>query len=88
MGIIWMIIIGAIVGLLARALMPGQQSMGWIGTILLGIVGSFVGGFLSTLVGSNGSVADLHPAGFLWSLIGALIVLGVVVFAGRRRGAV
>ncbi len=49
MGIISMIIVGLIAGLLARAIMPGDDPMGWIATILLGIVGSFVGGFLASM---------------------------------------
>jgi uncharacterized membrane protein YeaQ/YmgE (transglycosylase-associated protein family) len=87
MGIVTMIIVGLVAGLLARAIMPGNDAMGWVSTILLGIVGSFVGGFLaSVLLGDRtGSTSDLHPTGIFGSVIGALIVLGIWHFARRRR---
>jgi uncharacterized membrane protein YeaQ/YmgE (transglycosylase-associated protein family) len=87
MGIVTMIIVGLIAGLLARAIMPGKDPMGWIATILLGIVGSFVGGFLGSLVfgdtSSGGS--DIHPTGIAGSVIGALIVLAIYHLVSRRR---
>ena len=82
MGIITMIVIGLIAGLIARAIVPGRQSMGVLATMLLGIVGSFVGGLLGSLFSSNGSLVDLRPSGLLWSIIGVLLLVG---FAGRRR---
>lgn len=85
MGIITMIVIGLIAGLIARAIVPGRQSMGVLATMLLGIVGSFVGGLLGSLFSSNGSLVDLRPSGLLWSIIGAIVVLLLVGFAGRRR---
>jgi len=80
-----MIVIGLVAGLIARAIIPGRQSMGVLGTILLGIVGSFVGGLLDSLFSSNGSLIDLRPSGLLWSITGAVVVLLLVGFAGRRR---
>jgi uncharacterized membrane protein YeaQ/YmgE (transglycosylase-associated protein family) len=86
MGIITMLIVGLIAGLLARAIMPGNDSMGWIATIVLGIVGSFVGGFLASLVfHDTGGVSDFHPTGIVGSVIGALVVLGIWHFARQRR---
>lgn len=85
MGILTMIVIGLVAGLIARAIIPGRQSMGVLGTILLGIVGSFVGGLLDSLFSSNGSLIDLRPSGLLWSITGAVVVLLLVGFAGRRR---
>lgn len=86
MGIITWLIVGLIAGLLARAIMPGNDSMGWIATIVLGIVGSFVGGFLMSLVfHDTGSASDFHPTGIVGSVIGALIVLGIWHFARQRR---
>jgi len=64
---------GLIVGFLARVLVPGPDPMGWLGTIVLGIVGSLVGGFLANLL-FNGQ-AIVQPAGWLGSIIGAVIVL-------------
>lgn len=75
MGIISMIVVGLIAGLIARAIMPGSDPMGWIGTILLGIVGSFVGGFLASMISHKGTDNAFEPSGILGSIIGALIVL-------------
>jgi uncharacterized membrane protein YeaQ/YmgE (transglycosylase-associated protein family) len=73
MGIIGWIIIGLIAGAIARWIMPGADPMGWLGTIVLGIVGSFVGGFVLNLVTGNGM--ELSPSGIIGSILGALIVL-------------
>ena len=76
MGIISMIVVGLIAGLIARAVMPGADPMGWLGTILLGIVGSFVGGFLgAVLFGKSATGSVIEPTGIVGSIIGALIVL-------------
>ena len=58
MGIITMIVIGLVAGLIARAIVPGRQSMGALATMLLGIVGSFVGGLLGSLFSSDGNLMD------------------------------
>ena len=75
MHILWSIIVGFIVGWIARAILPGAQSMGFIMTAVLGIVGSFVGGFIGSLISRPKEGSMFHPAGFLMSIIGALIVL-------------
>jgi uncharacterized membrane protein YeaQ/YmgE (transglycosylase-associated protein family) len=72
-GIIGWIIIGLIAGAIARWLMPGPDPMGWLGTIVLGIVGSLVGGTLLNLIFGGG--LELTAAGILGSILGALIVL-------------
>jgi uncharacterized membrane protein YeaQ/YmgE (transglycosylase-associated protein family) len=89
MGIIWMIVVGLVAGLIARAIMPGKDSMGWVMTIVLGIVGSFVGGFLMNFVMHNDAVgtSDFQPSGIIGSVIGALVVLGIWHLV-RRRTAV
>lgn len=84
MGLVAFILFGLIVGLIARAVMPGRQSMGLIATTLLGIAGSFVGGLIGSLF-YGGSVFDLHAAGIIGSIIGALLVMFVVGFGSRRR---
>ncbi|MBX3219469.1 MAG: GlsB/YeaQ/YmgE family stress response membrane protein [Labilithrix sp.] len=86
MSILLFILFGLIVGFLARAIMPGKQSMGFVATALLGIAGSFLGGFAGNLI-SHQPLLRLHSAGFIGSVIGALVVLGLVMWAGRRRGA-
>jgi uncharacterized membrane protein YeaQ/YmgE (transglycosylase-associated protein family) len=73
--IIWSIIVGFIIGLIARAIMPGAQGMGFIETSLVGIVGSIVGGLIARIFSQPKDGAFFHPAGFLLSIIGALIVL-------------
>lgn len=76
--IIWSIIIGFIVGLIARAVMPGMQHMGFWMTVLIGVAGSFVGGMLARLFSKPKEGEPYHPAGLLLSVVGALIVLFVV----------
>lgn len=86
--IISLIIIGLIAGFIARAIIPGRQKMGILMTILLGIVGSFVGGFLGFLIfNANPDDGFLQPSGFIGSIIGAVIVLGLYVAFARRGGA-
>jgi uncharacterized membrane protein YeaQ/YmgE (transglycosylase-associated protein family) len=85
MGIIAFIIIGLIAGLIARAILPGRQSMGLIATALLGIVGSFVGGLVGSLFRRDGRLFDLHPSGIIMSVIGSIVVLMLVGMAGKRR---
>jgi uncharacterized membrane protein YeaQ/YmgE (transglycosylase-associated protein family) len=84
MGIISMIVVGLIAGLIARAIMPGNDPMGWIGTIVLGIVGSFVGGFCASTLLGRGTGSVLEPSGIVGSIIGALIVLGIYRMVKRR----
>ncbi|KQZ85131.1 transglycosylase [Microbacterium sp. Root166] len=84
--ILGLIIIGLIAGLLARAIIPGKQSIGILMTIVLGIVGSFVGGFLGFLIfGADPNGGFLQPSGIIGSIIGAVIVLGIYVAVARRR---
>jgi uncharacterized membrane protein YeaQ/YmgE (transglycosylase-associated protein family) len=85
MSIIAFLVIGLLAGLLARALMPGNQSMGLVATTLVGIAGSFVGGFIGTLFRSDGRVLDLHPSGLILSVIGAMLVLVLMALASRNR---
>ena len=81
MSIIIMIIVGFIVGLIARAVMPGDQPMGIVMTTILGIVGSVVAGFLGRQLGWY---HDGEPAGWIASVVGAIIVLFVVGLIARN----
>lgn len=81
MGIISMIIVGFIVGLLARAIMPGDQKLGIIMTIILGIIGSVVAGYIG---GAIGWYEPGEGAGWIGSIVGALIVLFVVGLVSRK----
>lgn len=82
MGFIWMIIVGLVAGLLARAIKPGSDPMGWIMTIILGIVGALVGGFVASAVGIN---ANGGFTGLIFSVIGAIILLFLYEFIMSKR---
>ena len=73
--IIWFIIVGFVIGLIARAIMPGAQHLGFVLTTVVGIVGSILGGFIARLFSRPAPGAPVHPAGLIMSIIGALIVL-------------
>ncbi len=89
MGIIVMIILGAIAGFLARAIVPGRDPMGAIGTVLLGIVGALLGGFLfSLLMGRDFSVTTLNLYTIVGSTVGAVVALLIYrALTGRRSTA-
>jgi uncharacterized membrane protein YeaQ/YmgE (transglycosylase-associated protein family) len=86
MGIIVFLIVGLVAGFIARALVPGPDPMGWLGTLILGLVGSFVGGTLAALI--FGGSFDISPAGLVGSIVGAIIVLLIWRAMGGRRGVV
>ncbi|MEY2541814.1 MAG: hypothetical protein QOI22_1416 [Verrucomicrobiota bacterium] len=73
--IIWSIIVGFIVGLIARAVMPGMQHLGFLMTTLLGIGGSIVGGLIGRLFSKPEPGTSFHAAGFVMSIIGAILLL-------------
>jgi uncharacterized membrane protein YeaQ/YmgE (transglycosylase-associated protein family) len=82
---IWWLIIGLIAGALARLIMPGRDAMSWVATILLGIVGSIVGGLISWAIwGADTQTGGFHPAGLILSIIGAIVVLWIWRMIGRR----
>jgi uncharacterized membrane protein YeaQ/YmgE (transglycosylase-associated protein family) len=86
MGILAWIIFGFIIGLIARAVMPGKQSMGFVMTTLLGVAGSIIGGLVASAI-TGGSATGFHPSGFIGSLIGAIVLLFIagMVTGPRRR---
>ena len=88
--ILGLVIVGLIAGALARFLVPGRDPMGIGATIVLGVVGSFVGGFLAdVLFRSEGEDRGLSPAGIIGSILGAIIVLLIYNAVTRRnRGAI
>ena len=85
--IIFMLVVGAIAGFLARLLVPGPDPMGVGATILLGVVGSFVGGFLGwAIFGKDLNEGALQPSGIFGSVIGAVIALLVYNAVTHRSG--
>ncbi len=85
--IIVLLIVGFIAGAIARLLLPGRDPIGIAGTIVLGIVGSFVGGFLQNLIQYHTvSVHSFHATGIIGSVIGALVLLLLLRLTGLEPG--
>lgn len=95
LSLIWLLVVGLIAGFLARALVPGKDSMSLVGTLLLGVSGSVVGGLVLGLIFGGFRDRGFSPAGIIGSVLGAVVVLIVYnrvsarqgVDGGRRRGA-
>jgi uncharacterized membrane protein YeaQ/YmgE (transglycosylase-associated protein family) len=83
MSFLWTLFIGLIVGAVAKLLMPGRDPGGIIVTILLGIAGAFVGGFIGRALGVYGPNT---PVGFIMSVIGAMVLLFIYRILTRGRG--
>jgi uncharacterized membrane protein YeaQ/YmgE (transglycosylase-associated protein family) len=81
MNIIWTILVGMVVGIIAKFIYPGRENMGWIWTIILGIAGSFVATYL-------GKLAEIYQpgeaAGFIGAIVGALILLFIYNLFKKR----
>jgi uncharacterized membrane protein YeaQ/YmgE (transglycosylase-associated protein family) len=85
--IIILILIGLVAGAVARLVVPGRDPMGILGTILLGIVGSFVGGFIWNLIQYHRLAPHkFHLAGIIGSILGAILVLVVLRMTGMEKG--
>ena len=91
MGLLWSIItwavFGLIVGAIARAIYPGRQSMSLFMTMILGIVGSLIGGFISWGLGFDPEEGPFQGAGWIMSLIGAMIVVWLSLYMSKRGSA-
>ena len=81
MAILWTIIIGFFIGIVAKFLMPGKDPGGFIITILLGIAGSFIAGFIGR---SMQWYSEGQPAGFIFSVVGAIVLLIIYRLFSRR----
>ncbi len=82
-GILFMLILGAVAGFVARFLVPGRDPMGFVATVVLGIVGSFVGGFLASLI-FDGDL-KLRTSSWIGSIVGAVIALLVWRMINGRK---
>lgn len=86
--LIYLFVVGVIAGYLARLLVPGRDPMGFLGTVALGVTGSFVGGFLGyVLFGKDFGEGPLQASGLIGSIIGAIIALLVWRALGGRDRA-
>lgn len=88
--ILGLLLIGIIAGFIARAVVPGRDPMSLAGTLVLGIVGSFVGGFLGALLFSKDLDTEgwFQASGIIGSILGAIVVLLIYRAVTRRRGGV
>lgn len=85
--LLYLLVIGIVAGFIARLLVPGRDPMGFWATVLLGIIGSFVGGFLGYLLfNEDFDEGALQASGIIGSIVGAIIVLLIYRAVNRRRG--
>ena len=86
MQILGLIVVGLIIGLLARLIKPGKQRLSMVATLLLGIVGALIGGVAASLLGT-GNIWELNVIGFIVAVIAAILLIGVAegVSGGSRR---
>jgi uncharacterized membrane protein YeaQ/YmgE (transglycosylase-associated protein family) len=83
--ILQLMIVGLIAGAIARLLVPGRDPLGCLGTILLGMVGSFVGGFLGWLLfDRNAEEGAIQPSGLFGSIVGSIVALLIWRRMGQR----
>lgn len=83
MNYVIMALVGLVVGILARYFYPGPVDMGWIMSAVLGIAGSFLAGVIGSMVHKSAD-GRMQPAGFIWSILGAMIL----IFVARQLGYV
>lgn len=78
------IVAGLIIGALARLIKPGKQQLGLLATLILGLVGSVIGGSIAALLGT-GDIWELNVLGFVVSVIAAILLIGVAEAIAQRR---
>src|SRR3954468_2029228 len=87
--ILGLILIGAVIGVLARLIKPGRQRMSMLATVGLGIVGAIIGGLIGSLFNDETGIFELNVVGFIIAVIAAVLLIGVAEgLSGRSRGAV
>lgn len=84
--ILGLIVVGLIIGALARLIRPGKQSMSIVATMVLGVVGALIGGLIASLLGT-GDIFELNVLGFILAVVAAVILVGIYagVSGGRNR---
>jgi uncharacterized membrane protein YeaQ/YmgE (transglycosylase-associated protein family) len=89
MDILGLIVVGLIIGALARLLKPGRQPMSIVMTMVLGVIGALIGGLIAGLLGT-GNIFELNVLGFILAVVAAVILVGLYagVEGGRRNRAV
>ncbi|GAA1360334.1 GlsB/YeaQ/YmgE family stress response membrane protein [Arthrobacter rhombi] len=80
------LLLGLICGAIAKAILPGKQGGGWIATLILGVIGALLGGWIGSLFGS-GTAGFFDLMSWIWAIIGSLIVLVIWGFITKRRTA-
>ncbi len=90
MQILGLIVVGLIIGALARLIKPGRQRLSILATLALGVVGAIIGGLIGHLFNRNTSIWELNVVGFIIAVIAAVLLIGVAegMSGGRSRGAV
>lgn len=86
MGIIGFLVAGLIIGALARLIKPGRQHLSVIVTLLLGVVGSVIGGVIASAIGT-GDIMELNVIGFVVAVIAAVLLIGVAESLSGKRGS-
>lgn len=77
MGFLAFLILGLIAGAIAKLILPGKQGGGWLATLLLGVLGALLGGFIGSLIFNTGLTSFWSPWSWLLAVVGSLIVLGI-----------
>jgi uncharacterized membrane protein YeaQ/YmgE (transglycosylase-associated protein family) len=86
--ILGLIVVGLIIGALARLIKPGRQRLSILATLLLGVVGALIGGVVASLLGT-GDIFELNVIGFIVAVIAAVLLIGIAEgLSGKSRGAV
>jgi uncharacterized membrane protein YeaQ/YmgE (transglycosylase-associated protein family) len=86
--ILGLILVGLVIGVLARIIVPGKQRLSLLATLLLGVAGAVIGGILASLVGM-GSITELNVVGFVLAVVAAVLLVGVAEgLSGRSRRSI
>ena len=86
--ILGLILVGLVIGVFARLIVPGKQRLSMLATLLLGVAGAIIGGFLASLIG-RGDIFELNFVGFVLAVVAAVLLIGVAEgISGRSRGSI